>query len=632
MQTAETRRALIERLEGYARERPRTYRARVTALALFGLGYRVLIGLAMFVVPVVLAGAFYPSSWLLFILVVGLLIFGLTWFGRSDVKGERVAAADAPELFAALEALRRKIRSPRIHEVVLDCEFNAAAAQIPRLGIFGWHKQILVIGVPLLAALTREQLLAVVAHELGHFSKAHGRLGHWIYRIRHSWEKLNASLGDEDSGIGAAVNQFYRWFVPYFGAYSFALARLDEYEADADSALASDKANAAAALVAVHVFGAYLSSRFWPAMHRLAVETPEPPADVFDRLARTLRGAPEEELQKLKREALERASDLVDTHPCLADRLLALGISEARVQPPATSAGEAFFGARWDDVLQRAGKTWCDENAQDWRDHHQRVRGYSSRHAELLRLSAAQRGLAEEIELARITQDIEGPAQALEHWHRLASRAGDDSRVALHYGQALASLRDREAFDLLDGLAESDPCYAAAALAALKQLALDLGDKARADRYDTRYKAALERRDKALALFEESYRDATFDPHRLPAHALSILASQLQASGSLAAAYLVALRPAKQTPFGMHLLVIRIDPDAMRNAGSDPVEIEARCAALLEVTLEPSEFAAARNFYTTETMDEKVAAAIAAQPSSRLFEKTGPAPFPQKGS
>src|SRR5688572_31218061 len=83
MHTTEARRTLIERLEAYARQHPRTYRAKVTALALFGLGYRMFIGLAMFAVPIAVTGAMYPAPWLLFIVVVGLLIFGLTWFGRN---------------------------------------------------------------------------------------------------------------------------------------------------------------------------------------------------------------------------------------------------------------------------------------------------------------------------------------------------------------------------------------------------------------------------------------------------------------------------------------------------------------------------------------------------------------------
>ena len=626
METTEARRELIERLEAYARRHPGAYRARVTALALFGLGYRAFIGFVMFAMPVVVTLFIYPATWTLIIVVGVLLIFGLTWFGRGEVKGERITAADAPELFDALGALRRRIRAPRVHEVVLDREFNASAAQIPRLGIFGWHKQVLTLGVPLLAALSREQVLAVVGHELGHFSKAHGRLGHWIYRIRLSWEKLHAGVGEEDSGIGAAVAQFYGWFVPYFGAYSFALARLQEYEADADSALASDQAAAAGALVAVHVYGDWLEQAFWPRLRRLALEAPEPPADAFERLASELRGVPDDELHALQREALGRAADLVDTHPSLAERLLALGMPEVRAQAPATSAGEAFFGARWRGILERASKAWREADAQRWRDHHERVRAHSLRLEELLRQPEAERGLAGEIELARLSQEIDGAEAALERWRRLRAQVPDDPRVALHYGRALAALREPEAFEVLDALAGRDPCYAAPALAVLSRLALDLGDKARADRFDTRHAAALKRREAAATLFEDSFRDVTYDAHRLPPHALAVLTAQLQAGGMVAAAWVVTLKPSQETPFGVHLLIIRIDAEAMHKASADPTEIEERCRALLESVLEPSELAGARNFYTTEEMDPKVAAALAALPSARLFERPATAP------
>jgi Zn-dependent protease with chaperone function len=621
MQTTEARRALIERLELFARERPRSYRLKVTALALFGLGYRLVIAFAMFAVPVVLTFAMYPSTWVLFIVVTLLLVFGLTWFRPTEIRGERVTRADAPELFAALEALRTRIRAPRVHEVVLNAEFNAGAAQFPRLGIFGWHKQVLILGIPLMAALSREQLLAVVGHELGHFSRAHGRFGHWIYRVRHSWEKLYASMQDEDSGIGAAVNQFYRWFVPYFGAYSFALARLDEYEADADSALASDSANAAAALAAVHVFGGYLEEDFWPGIRRLALQTPEPPDDVFERLGKALRGIPEDELEGRKLEALQRASDLVDTHPSLSERLLALRMSEVRVRLPAASAGEAFFGERWQGVLQRAGATWRKENTQHWRDHHERAKGHVVRLAELLRHREGERTLPVEIEIARLTQETEGPGRALEHWRRLRSQAPEDPRVTLHYGRALAGLRSTEAFELLEGLAARDPCYASFALEAMKQLALDIGDKQRADRYDTRHHAALQRREAAAALFDASYRDARFDPHGLPEHAVAILASQLQIDGTIAEAYLVRLRPEGATPFRACLLVIRIDPEAMHKLGTDQDAIAARCVVLLESILEPSDLVAVRNFFTTELMDEQVEAALAGIAASCVFAK-----------
>jgi hypothetical protein len=80
----------------------------------------------------------------------------------------------------------------------------------------------------------------------------------------------------------------------------------------------------------------------------------------------------------------------------------------------------------------------------------------------------------------------------------------------------------------------------------------------------------------------------------------------------------VRLRPESATPFRARVLVIRIDPEAMHKLGKDQDVIAERCAALLEHAFEPNDLISVRNFFTTELMDEKIAAALAALPASRL--------------
>ena len=46
---------------------------------------------------------------------------------------------------------------PRVHQVLLVDAFNAAVCQLPRLGVLGWQKNHLLIGLPFLQAFSREQ-------------------------------------------------------------------------------------------------------------------------------------------------------------------------------------------------------------------------------------------------------------------------------------------------------------------------------------------------------------------------------------------------------------------------------------------------------------------------------------------
>jgi Zn-dependent protease with chaperone function len=616
MQATAVRRTLVERLEVLARERPRYYRLRVAGLAVLGLGYRALIWLAMFAMPVAVTLMFYPTTWTLMIMAVLLVLFGVYWFRPPASEAERLQPADAPELFAALEAIRQKTGAPRVHQVFLDGNFNASAAAIPRLGLFGWYKHVLTLGVPLLAALSREQVLAIVGHELGHFSKAHGRFDQWVYRTRHAWENLQAQLGDEDSGLGAAVNQFYRSFIPYFSAYTFVLGRLCEYEADADAARSSDPATAAGALAALHAFGDYSERSFWPALWREALASPEPPADAYRRFAQDVRAVSPGLLEALKRQALKRTSDLADTHPCLADRLRALQAADVPVAPPATSGGLAFFGERWDAILDRTSRAWREKAAPEWRDTHHELADCARRLAEL---PADRSPVAVRMEVARLTHSLEGPDAALEHWRALRADAPDDTRVAFQLALALARLHDRTAFAEFETVVERAPGYAGAAAAAMKELALALGDTSAADAYEARRHRALDESAKAEESLLQAAERGRLEPHRLPPHAVALLTRQLQSDSLVAGAYLAAVQPGEVKAFDAVLLMVRIDPEAMTRAQSDPITIINRCRGRLARLLEPNEFPWVANFYITEAVETKIRAALAQLESSRLY-------------
>src|SRR6516225_1867399 len=122
------------------------------------------------------------------------VVAGAMWVRLDPPKGRPIANSDAPELFALIDKLRRALGAPRFHHVLITEDFNAAVVQFPRLGLLGWYRNTLLIGLPLMKALTRQQLAAVLAHEFGHLAGGHGRLGNWIYRLRFGWARLAQAL------------------------------------------------------------------------------------------------------------------------------------------------------------------------------------------------------------------------------------------------------------------------------------------------------------------------------------------------------------------------------------------------------------------------------------------------------
>ena len=331
--------SLISRMEGLARDRPESYGRRVFWLA--SLGYAYLLFLILVLTALTVAAGFSVSR-IGFLgakltAIVGLLWFTVArslWVRSAPPRGVSVTRTDAPQLFRLLDALRVRLKSAAIHDVLVTPEFNAGIAQVARLGIFGWHRNYLILGLPLMKALTVEQFKSVLAHELGHLSEGHARASNWIYRLRIIWAKLESNFDRNPRWGSSVIRAFFRWYIPYFNALSFPFARANEYQADAAAVLVTSKQRTAQALTAVHVIGSYLQQRYWPAVLAAMKQAPKTVTPFRGFIAQAIREAPELELKAWFTAALDQSTSHQDTHPSLTDRLRAIGAS-AELSPPA---------------------------------------------------------------------------------------------------------------------------------------------------------------------------------------------------------------------------------------------------------------------------------------------------------
>jgi hypothetical protein len=217
---------LVGRLEEQAKRNPAGYRTRVLLMALLGNAY---LGVMLALIALLVVAAAISVVWLkaagakiaILMAVFLWLVLRALWVRLVPPEGAEITARDAPELFGMIEELRRALRSPRFDHVLVTDDFNAAVAQAPRFGLFGWYRNYLLIGLPLAKALTVEQFKAVLAHEFGHLSKGHGRMSNWIYRQRLRWSRLMAALEEAENWGVVLFRPFLRWYAPYFNAYSY---------------------------------------------------------------------------------------------------------------------------------------------------------------------------------------------------------------------------------------------------------------------------------------------------------------------------------------------------------------------------------------------------------------------------
>jgi Zn-dependent protease with chaperone function len=391
--------ALVARVERLAEADPKGYVRRVFAIAALGF---VILGLviAMAMVNVALIGGvvllvvFSGGKALLFFAKLGKLVIVLaipvwlmlrtTWtlvFARLPRPGGREIRRDeAAALFARLDAMRERIGGPRVHRVLLTDELNAAIVQRPRLGLLGWQENTLILGLRLLQALSEDEAMAVVAHEYGHLAGNHGRFAAFIYRFRNAWGRLQAMSQQWNDWGSRLIARLFRWYAPRFNAYTFALARQNEYLADRTSVELVGAGPAADALMRTGITARYESEGFWPAIQRRIAAEAEPPADRGLMWRQSQRDALDAEARQRYLDAARReATDPFDTHPALVDRLAAIGAAAdgqaaQRLAPPAVSAAESWFGAQLPALSAEFDRRWRDEVADQWKERHEHLR------------------------------------------------------------------------------------------------------------------------------------------------------------------------------------------------------------------------------------------------------------------
>ncbi len=538
--------ALVSRMESLARQRPLTYRRRVFGLAALGYGYLTVVVLVLLALTglAVLSVAYLKFLGVKLVVLSGALLLAVLrslWVKQEHPQGEPLAPKDAPQLFELLAELERQLETPTVHSVLITADFNAAVSQLPRLGFFGWHRNYLLLGLPLMKALTVPQFKSVLAHELGHLSRGHARAANWIYRLRLIWVRLEATFERRPLWGSGLVRGFFKWYIPYFNAVSFPLARANEYEADAAAVKLAGARATAQALTGVHMFGNYLAKSYWPNIHAAAKESAQPAfAPYSGFVAEAVRELPESELARWQESALGEATSHADTHPALADRLRAMGAA-AEFAPPTPAAGaDQLLGAARRQLEHTFDTKWRERVAESWRKFHAQTQTKRARLAEL-RTEREQQTLSDAalLELAGLEEEVgDGIAAALVLLRAVVAKSPTPAAQFALAGNLLRQDQD-EGVALMEATVGDDPAAVFAGGQLLRDYHKRRGEHAAARVWQERAaEAALllqkSRRERQRLLLSDRY-----VAHALDADSVLALRAQLQAVKGVKRAFFV---------------------------------------------------------------------------------------------
>jgi Zn-dependent protease with chaperone function len=198
-------------------------------------------------------------------------------------------------------------------------------------------KNTLVLGGMAIGTLTKDALGGIVAHELAHFTQGDTSEPKKLMNRVGLMSSLEYSLGRIP---GYVINPVYWVVIGYHRLFlylHFKHSREQEFKADEWSVNHAGKEVAAATLIFV-VLSDYMPWVRLSSVVMSFIESDLPvPKDIFEKQLERAKTVPRSEWDQKLKKALSRRTRWTDSHPCLKDRLKAIGVSPKRALDTALS-------------------------------------------------------------------------------------------------------------------------------------------------------------------------------------------------------------------------------------------------------------------------------------------------------
>jgi Zn-dependent protease with chaperone function len=260
--------------------------------------------------------------WVFAVVVVGALgrsLFSVQKAEPADQKRFVIGEADQPRLWQEVREVAAFVATRPPDEIQLVAAADAGVAEeSSMLGLVG-GKRTMVIGAPLLVGLSRDQFRAVLAHELGHYSRRHTVFAALTYRGREAIGRALTQL--DDNLVRIPLRLYSRLYL----AVAQTVNRRQEFEADRLSAELVGARTAAEALRQGVALGPawdfFLEQYVAP-----AADEGSRPSDLFGGF-RCFLADPERQSQvaEFRANLEDPPRSVYDSHPPITKRLAAFG-------------------------------------------------------------------------------------------------------------------------------------------------------------------------------------------------------------------------------------------------------------------------------------------------------------------
>ena len=438
--------------ESLAQSHPGLYLASVVLFTL--LGHLLTLGFPLIALTLLadLVGSFGspPSArgWFGLVAHIGVMVgAGLMtlflWRQKMPLPlGRTLAAAERLPLDRLIERLQVDTPLSRPKEVRITESHQLALTCVPRNGFALFNRRVLLLGLPKLQALTKDQAEIAVAHTLCRPNTLKGRLLRAVACQSECTRQHNEAYLNQRT-VGARI--MTALFTPYLSmhrSWSQPALRWNVLEHDSllNQSIGID--DLLEFLAADALVPRYLKEMFWPEIAETTKRDAEPPRPhaLFDHMLC------EQLTQKVSNqwiaEAMHETPSADYSDPTLSERLANLGVR--RLEPPilgGENAAEALLRESLGSVIEQLDNAWRRRMRHHWQSEYSKHAEHRAR-LRALRRRAVTEGIhgREAIELARLAKQFLSPEEAIPIYQQVAEMNPHDPKILSGVGRRLSAL------------------------------------------------------------------------------------------------------------------------------------------------------------------------------------------------
>jgi len=348
---------------------PRFYLGCVVLLALSGYAYVLLFPL---LVPIGLLNIYeiFVSGdianwqaaliWLAVVLVATLVSYRITQIKPKTPVGLTLSEDKAPELFKLVQQHHTYFKRPEIHRIAITANYELDIIKTPMWALPVWSTNTMVIGLPVLQSLSKEQFECVIARRIGQFSKRYNPLTNWLYQLRAIWQQYRV-IYRKQKGFGfEPLKWYFAAYAPFYTMVSLHAARMDELNADTYAMELFNHEVILEMITADALCRWYLQNQFWPAVYKIAsVEKKSLPAP-HTKMASAVQAIKNgDKLDSLIDKVYKEKPHPRDPIPSLQDRIKNIGHDKPYMEKQtAENAAVFYLGASVKGVIDVIDKLW----------------------------------------------------------------------------------------------------------------------------------------------------------------------------------------------------------------------------------------------------------------------------------